>query len=150
MSNAFSLNPLKRFLLIFNKELFKTNQGFKIKSTVLTKSHTSPSQDLINQLNEAINGPWSGTVSSKYILWALWAFIFFPFELSIFFPFEYLFTYFSYWRTLNSHFRTHNLTFDIFGVNETKLSLNKALINSVIIPGYNFQFTAVVLVQLYL
>ena len=35
----------------------------------------------------------------------------------------------------------HNLTFDIFGVSETKLRLNKAL-NSVITPGYNFEFTA--------
>ena len=36
----------------------------------------------------------------------------------------------------------HNLTFDIFGVSETKLRLNKAPLNSVIIPGYNFKFTA--------
>ena len=36
----------------------------------------------------------------------------------------------------------HNLTFDIFGVSETKLRLNKAPLNSVIIPGYNFEFTA--------
>ena len=36
----------------------------------------------------------------------------------------------------------HSLTFDIFGVSETKLRLNKAPLNSVIIPGYNFEFTA--------
>ena len=36
----------------------------------------------------------------------------------------------------------HNLTFDIFGVSETKLRLNKAPLNSVIIPGHNFEFTA--------
>ena len=36
----------------------------------------------------------------------------------------------------------HNLTFDIFGVSETKLRLKKAALNSVIIPGYNFEFTA--------
>ena len=35
-----------------------------------------------------------------------------------------------------------NLTFDTFGVSETKLRLNKAPLNSVIIPGYNFEFTA--------
>ena len=35
----------------------------------------------------------------------------------------------------------HNLTFDIFGVSETKLRLNKAPLNSVKIPGYNFEFT---------
>ena len=36
----------------------------------------------------------------------------------------------------------HNLIFDIFGVSETKLRLNKAPLKSVIIPGYNFEFTA--------
>ena len=34
----------------------------------------------------------------------------------------------------------HNLTFDIFGVSETKL--NQAPLYSTIIPGYNFEFTA--------
>ena len=36
----------------------------------------------------------------------------------------------------------HNLAFDIFGVSETKLRLNKAPLNSVILPGHNFEFTA--------
>ena len=37
----------------------------------------------------------------------------------------------------------HNLTFDIFGVSETILRLNKApLDSSIIIPGYNFEFNA--------
>ena len=36
----------------------------------------------------------------------------------------------------------HDLTFDIFGVSETKLRLNKAPLNSVIITGCNFEFTA--------
>ena len=36
----------------------------------------------------------------------------------------------------------HNLTFDIFGVSKTKLRLNKAPLNYVVIPGYNFEFTA--------
>ena len=35
-----------------------------------------------------------------------------------------------------------NLVFDIFGVSETELRLNKAPLDSVIIPGYNFEFTA--------
>ena len=34
------------------------------------------------------------------------------------------------------------LAFDLFGVRETKLRLNKAPLNSVIIPGYKFEFTA--------
>ena len=33
----------------------------------------------------------------------------------------------------------HDLIFDIFGVSETKLRLSKAALNSVIIPGYNFE-----------
>ena len=36
----------------------------------------------------------------------------------------------------------HNLAFDIFGVGETKLRLNKAPLRSFIITGYNFKFTA--------
>ena len=36
----------------------------------------------------------------------------------------------------------HNLISDIFGISETKLRLNKGPLNSVIIPGYNFEFTA--------
>ena len=36
----------------------------------------------------------------------------------------------------------HKLAFDIFGVNETKLRLNKASFNSFIICGYNVKFTA--------
>ena len=54
------------FETISNEELFKTNQGSKIKFTVLTKNHTTPSQDLIDQLNEALDDPSSGAVSSKY------------------------------------------------------------------------------------
>ena len=51
--------------IISNEKLFKINQGSKTKFTVLTKNHTSPSQDLIS-LNEAMYHPSSATVSSKY------------------------------------------------------------------------------------
>ena len=54
------------FGTISNEELFETNQGSKIKFTVLIKHHTPPSQDLIDQLNEAMDDPSSETVSSKY------------------------------------------------------------------------------------
>ena len=119
------------FGTISNEELFKTNQGFRIKFTVLTKHHTPPSQDLIDQLNEAIGDPSSDTVSSKYYK---------PCELlsllnnsknvfhlnisSLSFHIE----------ELTTHISEHNLTFDIFGVSETKLRLNKAPLN--------FEFTA--------
>ena len=119
------------FGTISNEELFKTNQGFRIKFTVLTKHHTPPSQDLIDQLNEAMGDPSSDTVSSKYYK---------PCELlsllnnsknvfhlnisSLSFHIE----------ELTTHISEHNLTFDIFGVSETKLRLNKAPLN--------FEFTA--------
>ena len=54
------------FGTISNEELFKTNQGSKIKFTVLTKHHAPPSQDLIDQFNEAMDDPSSETVSSKF------------------------------------------------------------------------------------
>ena len=54
------------FGFISNEELFKGNQGSKIKFAVFTKSHTSPSQDLIDQLNEVMDDPSFSTVSTKY------------------------------------------------------------------------------------
>ena len=118
---------------ISNQELFKTNQGSKIKLTVLTKHHTPPSQDLTDQLNKAMDDPSSETVSSKYYEPCELLFLSNNSKNCLFFPFEYLFT------TLISE---HKLMFDIFGVSETKLRLNKAPLNSIIIPGYNFEFTA--------
>ena len=37
----------------------------------------------------------------------------------------------------------YNLVFRNFGVSETKLRLNKVHLNSVMISGYNFEFTAI-------
>ena len=54
------------FGTISNEELFKTNQGSKIKFTVLSKHHNPSSQDLIVQLNAATVNASSETVSSKY------------------------------------------------------------------------------------
>ena len=54
------------FGTISNDELFKTNQGSKLEFTVLKKNHTSSSQDLIDQINEAMDNPSPETVSSKY------------------------------------------------------------------------------------
>ena len=42
--------------------------------------------------------------------------------------FEYLLTFFSHWK-LTTLISEHNLTFEIFGVSETKLRLNKAPLN---------------------
>ena len=54
------------FGTISNEEFFKTKQGSQIKFTVLRKHHTPPSQDLIDQLIEAMDDPSSETVPSKY------------------------------------------------------------------------------------
>ena len=130
------------FGTISNEELFETNQGSKIKFTVLTKHPTPPSQDLIDQLNEAMDDPSSETVSSKYCE---------PCELPsvlnnskncLFFLHLNICSLSFHIEELTTLISKHNLTFDIFGVSETKLRLNKAPLNSVIIPGYNFEFTA--------
>ena len=128
--------------IISNEKLFKTNQGSKIKFTVLTENLTSPRQDLINQLNEAMDDPSSTTVSSKYyepcelsslINNSKNCLSFFHLNISSL-PFHI--------EELSNLISEHNLAFDIFGVSETKLRLNKAPLNSVIMPGYNFEFTA--------
>ena len=130
------------FGTVSNEELFKTNQESKIKFIVLTKHHTPPSQDLIDQLNEAMDEPSSETVSSKYYE---------PCELSSlsnnsnnclsFFHLNISLLSFHI-EELATVISEHNLAFDIFGVSETKLRVNKAPPNSVITPGYNFEFTA--------
>ena len=89
-----------------------------------------------------MDDPSSETVSSKYYEPCELSFLldnsknclsFFHLNISSFsFHIEELITFIS----------EHNLTFDIFGVSETKLRLKKAALNSVIIPGYNFEFTA--------
>ena len=133
---------LVAFGTISNEELFKTNQGSRIKFTVLKKHHTPPSQDLIDQLNEAMDDPSSETISSKYYE---------PCELSSLLDNSKNGLSFFHLNISSLSFHTeelitfiseHNLTFDIFGVSETKLRLKKAALNSVIIPGYNFEFTA--------
>ena len=130
------------FETISNEELFKTNQGSKIKFTVLTKNHPTPSQDLTDQLNKAVDDPSSGTVSNKYyescelsslINNSKSCLSFFHLNISSL-PFHI--------EELSTFISEHNLAFVIFGVHETKLRLNKASLNSVILPGYNFEFTA--------
>ena len=42
---------------------------------------------------------------------------------------------------LTSVISEHGLAFDIAGISECRIKLNKALLNSVQLPGYNFEFT---------
>ena len=53
------------FITISNKELYQTNQGEQIKFTSITKM-VSPSQDLIDQLKDAMDDPMSENISTKY------------------------------------------------------------------------------------
>ena len=118
-----------------NEELFKTNQGLKIKFTVLTKHHIPPSQDLNDQLNEAMDDPYSETMSSKYYeLCDLFSLLNNSKNCLSFFHLN-IFSLSFHIEELTTVISEHNLTFDIFGVSETKLRLNKAPLNSVIIPG---------------
>ena len=50
---------------ISNEELYQKNQGRKIKFEAVTKK-ASPNQDLIDQLNDAMDHPMSGKLSTKY------------------------------------------------------------------------------------
>ena len=104
------------FGTIPNEELFKINQGPKIKFTVLTKHHTSPNQDLIDQLNEAMDDPSSEKVLGKYYE---------PCELSSLLNNSKNCLSFLDLNISSLSFHTeevtaliseHNLTFDIFGV----------------------------------
>ena len=61
-----SFEGIVPFGTISNKEHFKTNQGSKIKFIVFTKNHDSPSQDLIDQLNGAMDATSPEKDSSKY------------------------------------------------------------------------------------
>ena len=136
----------KSFCLVLHKVLLRHcsfwdyfQWGTKIKSIVLTKHHTSPSQDLIEEINEAMDDSSSETVSSKYYE---------PCELSSLLNnsknclsfFELNISSLSFhMKELATLISEHDLIFDIFGVSETKLRLSKAALNSVIIPGYNFE-----------
>ena len=123
------------------RNALKQTKGPKLSLLSLQKNHTSPSQDLIDQLNEAMDDPSSATVSSKHYE---------PCELSSLMnnsknclPLFYLniSSLPFHIEELSTIISEHDLGFDIFGESETKLKLNKVPLNSVILSGYNFQFT---------
>ena len=128
------------FTTISNEELYQTNQGRKIKFTAVTKK-ASPNQDLIDQFNDAMDDPMSGKFSTKYYE---------PHELTplmettinklsfLHLNISSLCYHIEEPTTLLSE---HKLTFDIIGISESRLKMNKINLNSVQIPGYNFEFT---------
>ena len=104
----------------------------------------SPTEDLIDQLNDAMDDPMFENISSKYYE---------PYELTprmknttnnlSFFHLNisYLCFHTEELTTLTSE---HDLAFDIIGISEGRLKLNKTPLNSVQIPGSNFEFTPTV------
>ena len=115
------------FGTISNEKLFKRNQGSKIKFTVLTKHHTPPSQDLIDQLNESMDYSPSEKVSSKYYE---------PCEVSSLLNNSKICLSFYHLNISSPSFHIeelttliseHNLTFDFFWISETKWDWTKLL-----------------------
>ena len=53
------------FTTISNEELYQSNQGRKTKFTAVRKK-TFPNQNLIDQLNDAMDDPMSGKISNNY------------------------------------------------------------------------------------
>ena len=104
-----------------NEELFKTNQGSKITFTVLTKHYSSPSQDLIDQLNEGMDDPSSEIVSSKYYKSCEFSSLLNNSKNYLSFIHLNISSLSFHIEELTTLISKHNLTFDIFGVSETKL-----------------------------
>ena len=129
------------FTTVSNEELYQTNQGRKIKFTAVTKK-ASPNQDLIDQLNDALDDPMSGNFLTKYYE---------PYEVTPFlmesttnnlsFIHLNISSLCFYIEELTTLISEHTLTFDIIAISESRLKLNKFNLNSVQIPGYNFEFT---------
>ena len=104
----------------------------------------SPSEDLIDQLNDAMDDPMSENISSKYYE---------PYELTplmknttnnlSFFHLNISYLCFHI-EELTTLISEHDLAFDIIGISECRPKLNKTPLNSVQIPGSNSEFTPTV------
>ena len=113
------------FLTILNRELSQRNKGKKMKFKVLTKKSILSNQDLIDNLNNAMDDPESKMLSSKYYepneMKALFKntnkhFSFFHLNISPL-PFHF--------QELSTLITEYNLNFDFLGLSESRLKLNK-------------------------
>ena len=92
----------------------------------------SPSQDLIDQLNDAMDDPVFENVLTPLMKNTTKNMSFFHLNISsLCFHIEELTTLIS----------EHDLAFNIIGISDCWLKLNKAPLNSVQISGCNFEFT---------
>ena len=104
------------FTTISNEKLYQTNQGCKIKLTAVTKKASEPYE--LTPLME------STTNNLSFLHLNISSLCYHTEELT----------------TLISE---HKLTFDITGISESRLKLNKINLNFVQIPGYKFGFTPI-------
>ena len=101
----------------------------------------SPSQDLIDQLNDAFDDPISETITTRYYE---------PYELTplmknrtnnmSFFHLN-ISSLCIYTEELTTLISKHDLVLDIIEISGCRLELNEAFLNSVQIPEHNFEFT---------
>ena len=107
-----------------------------MKFTAITKM-VFLSLDFIDQLNDAMNDLMSENISAKYYE---------PYKITLLIKnatknrsfFHFLCIHIEDLITLKSE---HDIGFDIIGISECPLKLNKAPLSFIQIPGYNFEFT---------
>ena len=107
-----------------------------MKFTAITKM-VFLSLDLIDQLNDAMNDLMSENISAKYYE---------PYKITLLIKnatknrsfFHFLCIHTEDLITLKSE---HDIGFDIIGISECPLKLNKAPLSFIQIPAYNFEFT---------
>ena len=122
------------FSSISNDDLYETNVGKKIKFKALTRKQNFQNQDIIYKLNNAMDDPEAEMLSSKY---------FKPHE-----PHESLSFFHLNISSLPFHFEefstllsTYKLPFDLLGITESQLRINKLPLNPIQLPDYNFEST---------
>ena len=113
----------------------------KIKFKVLTKKNILTNHDLIDKLNNTMDGSESEILFSKCYepneMAALFNntskhFSFFHLNISSL-PFHF--------EELSTLITQHNLNFNFLGISESRLKLNQNPLTSIQLPGYNIEYT---------
>ena len=98
-----------------------------------------PNQDFIDQLNDAMDDPMM--ISTKYYKTYELTHLMESTTNSLSFLHLNIYFLFFHIGELTNLISEHNLAFEIIGINESWLKLNKTNQNSVQIPRYNSEFT---------
>ena len=128
------------FSNISNDKLCETNVGKKIKFKALTRKQNFQNQDIIEKLNNAMDDPEAEILSSKY---------FEPHELarllknkeSISFFYLNISSLPFHLKEFSTLLSTYKLPFDLLGITESRLRINKLPLTQVQLPDYNFEST---------